>query len=72
MGNALVIMVRKNIITKEDATRKFNSASSIPTLNIRDPALGEAIDIAIELEITLYDASYLALAREAGAPLRHR
>jgi len=69
IGNALVMMVRKNIITKEDAARKFKSASSIPTLRIMDPALSEAIDIAIELEITLYDASYLALAHQAGAPL---
>ncbi|MBS7638750.1 type II toxin-antitoxin system VapC family toxin [Candidatus Bathyarchaeota archaeon] len=69
IGNALVILTRKNLITKEDAVRKFKSFSSIPTLNIMEPTLGRAIEIAIELKITLYDASYLALALEADAPL---
>ena len=69
IGNALVILTRKNFITKEDAMRKFKSVSSIPTLNIREITLSGAIDIAIELKITLYDASYLALALEADAPL---
>ena len=68
-GNALVILTRKNLITKEDAVMKFKTVSSIPTLNIKTPPLSRAIDIAIELEITLYDASYLALALEADAPL---
>lgn len=69
IGNALVILARKNFITKKDAIRKFEAVSSIPTLNIREVALNRAIDIAIELEISLYDASYLALALEADAPL---
>jgi len=69
IGNALVILTRKNFITKEDAIRKFNSVSSIPTLNIREITLSRAIDMAIELKITLYDASYLALALEEDAPL---
>ena len=69
IGNTLVILTRKNLITKEDAIRKFESVSSIPTLNIREIVLSRAIDIAVELKITLYDASYLALALKADAPL---
>ncbi|MFQ6085724.1 MAG: type II toxin-antitoxin system VapC family toxin [Candidatus Bathyarchaeia archaeon] len=68
IGNALVVLTRKNFIAKEDAIRKFKSVSSVPTLNIREITLSRAIDMAVELEITLYDASYLALALEADAP----
>ncbi|MEM3437164.1 MAG: type II toxin-antitoxin system VapC family toxin [Nitrososphaerales archaeon] len=68
IGNALVILVRKNFITKEDAIRKFNYINSIPTLNIKEIEFNKAIDIAIKLDITLYDASYLVLAFEE-APL---
>jgi len=69
IGNALVILTHKNLITKEDAIRKFKSVSSIPTLNIKEITLSKAIDIAIELQITLYDATYLTLALEEDAPL---
>jgi len=69
IGNALVILTRKNLIIKEDAIRKFKSFSSIPTLNIKEITLSKAIDIAIELQITLYDATYLTLALEEDAPL---
>lgn len=69
IGNALVILARKNFITKKDAIRKFKSISSIPTLNIKEIALERAVEIAIELETTLYDASYLALALEENVPL---
>ena len=68
VGNALVILTRKRFITKEDAIRKFEFFSSIPTIDIREITLSRAIEIAIELKITLYDASYLALALEADAP----
>ena len=69
IGNALVILTHKNLITKEDAIRKFKSVSSIPTLNIKEITLSKAIDIAIELQITLYDATYLTLTLEEDAPL---
>jgi len=69
IGNALVILACRNFLTKKDAIKKFRSISSIPTLNIREIALDRAIDTAIELETTLYDATYLALAIEADAPL---
>jgi len=69
IGNTLVILARKNFITKRDAVRKFKSICSIPTLNIQEIDLNRAIDMAIELEITLHDASYLALALEANHPL---
>lgn len=68
-GNALVILTRKNFITKEDALRKFKSLSSIPTLHIREIAHGRAMDIATELKTTHYDAAYLTLALEAEVPL---
>jgi len=69
IANALVILVRRNFLAKEDAVRKFNHLIRIPTLNIREPNLSKAIDIAVELKLTLYDASYLALALETRIPL---
>lgn len=69
IGNALVVLASRNFITKEDATRKLESFNSIPTINIKDIKLSTAIEIAIELKITLYDATYLALALETHAPL---
>lgn len=69
VGNALVILTHKNLITKEDAVRKFNSVSSIPTLNKQEATLSKAMEVAIELKVTLYDASYLVLSLEAEAPL---
>jgi predicted nucleic acid-binding protein len=68
ISNALVMLAFKNFITKEDAITKFKAFNSIPTLNIREIPLTKAMDIAIELKITLYDASYLALALEAHVP----
>ena len=68
IGNALVTLVRRGFITKGDALRKFKSLTAIPTLNIKEPTLDKAIEIAVELQITLYDASYLALALEIGVP----
>lgn len=69
IGNALVILARKNLVTKEDVIKKLNYLNLIPTLNMREITYSKAVDIAIELEITLYDASYLALALETDAPL---
>lgn len=69
IGNTLVILIQKNFITKEDAKTRFDHISSIPTLNIREIPFIQAIDIALDLKITLYDASYLALALEVDAPL---
>jgi len=68
IGNALMTLVRRGFITKEDVLRKFKSLTAIPTLNIKEPTLDKAIEIAVELQITLYDASYLALALEIGVP----
>ena len=55
VGNALVILTRKRFITKEDAIRKFEFFSSIPTIDIREITLSRAIEIAVELKVTLYN-----------------
>lgn len=69
VGNALVTLTRRQYINKDDAIRKFKTVNSIPTLDIKNVKLSKAIDLAIELKINLYDASYLALAIETDAPL---
>ena len=69
IGNALVILARKSLITKEDAIRKLNHLNAIPTLTAREVTYSKAMELAIELEITLYDASYLTLALQTDAPL---
>ena len=69
IGNALVMLTHRGFITKEGAIRKFKSLMSIPTLDLKEPKLYRAVEIAIGLKTTLYDASYLALAIEIGVPL---
>ena len=51
IGNALVILVRRGFITKKDALRKFKSLTAIPTLDIKEPTLDRAIEVAVELKI---------------------
>ena len=69
IANTLVMLVRRRLLAEEDAMRKFNHIIRIPTFNIKDPELSRAMDIAMELELTVYDASYLALALETETPL---
>ena len=69
VGNALVLLMRRGLISREDALRKFEVVQSIPTLNVREPALTKAVELSIDLGVTLYDASYLELALESGVPL---
>ena len=68
ISNAMVILTRRALIAREDAIRKYNSITSIPTLRIKEPTLTKAMDLAIDLGITLYDSSYLTLALETKAP----
>ncbi|MEM2989076.1 MAG: type II toxin-antitoxin system VapC family toxin [Candidatus Bathyarchaeia archaeon] len=68
-ANALVILARRGFMGKEDAIRRLERLRALPTLSLREVAYGRAIELAIELGITLYDASYLALAIQTGAPL---
>ncbi len=69
IGNTLIILVHRKLITKEDALRKLRFLTAIPTLNIKEPTLNKVAEIAIELKTTFYDASYLTLALEIGVPL---
>lgn len=69
IGNVLAILTRRKLINEGDAVRKFNYVKSIPTLNVNEIKFDRAIDMAIELRLTLYDASYLNLALEVEAPL---
>jgi len=69
IGNTLIILIHRKLITKEDALRKLRFLTAIPTLNIKEPTLDKVAEIAIELKTTFYDASYLALALEIGVPL---
>jgi len=69
VGNALMILSRRGFISKEEAVRKFNRITSVPTLRITDVTFDKAINLATELNITLYDASYLSLAVEAKTAL---
>lgn len=69
VGNTLVSLARRNLISKEDALRKLSFTRRIPTLTVKETPLEKALEMAVELNLTLYDASYLALAAETEAPL---
>lgn len=69
VGSALTMLARKGLITEKEALEKFEAIHLIPTLNIQEPTLKEAVNLAVKLKLSFYDATYLTLAIETGLPL---
>lgn len=69
LGNALLVSYWEGSLTKEDVVRKFKIVCEIPELEAKAPSLSRALELALELRLTVYDASYLALSLELGKPL---
>ncbi len=65
----MIVQILDLTVSIDDAKRKFKYFISLPSLKIKEVSFSKAIDIAIKLKITLYDASYLVLAMETGTPL---
>jgi predicted nucleic acid-binding protein len=74
VANALWKLNRvKKVISVEDALRLFNMLSSLLNVNIiLEPEqlyLSKAFRIALDYGLTVYDALYIALAKEKKLPL---
>ena len=70
VGNALwVLTARRSQIDRQYAGEAYNSLLSLPleTVQLNPSSLREAFDRACELSITLYDATYLAVAERTGS-----
>lgn len=69
VGNVFTMLVRRGIISSEEAKAKFNLACNTPILEIREPDEREVLDLALELGLTFYDCSYLKLSMKLKIPL---
>lgn len=67
--NGLRAAVRRERITPEDATRALRALDAIPVDVRVPPRLGREFALARTHDLTAYDASYLAVALDAIAPL---
>jgi predicted nucleic acid-binding protein len=67
--NALVMLARRGFISRDEEALKFNYIDSIPTLLVYEVSSVKAVELAMLLNITLYDPSYLRLAIEAKTAL---
>jgi predicted nucleic acid-binding protein len=69
-GNAFCNAVRRGRISQVTAERAIESIQASGILSIpSQPLLQHAFRIAVNHERTVCDATYVALARESGAPL---
>ena len=68
IGNAFSAMFKKNRISLEDAQTALREAERIP-IQLVEPSLAEAVEIAHEFTIYAYDAYMIASARQYRCPL---
>jgi len=69
-ANALWKRVRREAWSREDAQRALGRILDLPYRRIPLRALvGDALDLGLTLEVTVYDACYVALAVVTGLPL---
>ncbi len=69
MGDVLAKSASGELMTPEDALRKYNLVKSTPILEIGEPEMEHAMKIAVGYTMTFYDASYVALAMETDTVL---
>ncbi len=69
-ANTLWKRVRRSGLSIEVATRHLRAIRGLAlSVTPTDQLLQDALRIAIDLDITAYDACYVALSRRVGAPL---
>ena len=69
VGNALVLLARRGLISVEEARTRLDMACRVPNLEIRDHDMTRASELALELGLTFYDAAYVELSIQLGVPL---
>jgi predicted nucleic acid-binding protein len=69
-ANAIVKAVRFAGLDRAEATSALHDFFALPLDLVPDKLLAvEAVAVAVEFELTAYDASYIVLAARRGAPL---
>jgi predicted nucleic acid-binding protein len=69
LANVFAQLVRHRAISAESAVAGLESAAGIVHLRDQDPPAARILEIASRLEVSAYDATYLALAEAVGLPL---
>ena len=72
VGNALLVAVRRKRINAEIRSRAFGQIGALPLEQDTDggeQVWSECIDLADKHGLSLYDATYLELAKRLGKPL---
>ncbi len=68
-GNALNLMVRQKKLAAKTATQVLETAQNAFSVGEAAVDAGLAFHLAIQHQLTFYDAQYLALAQAFGVPL---
>ncbi|GAP72645.1 type II toxin-antitoxin system VapC family toxin [Candidatus Symbiothrix dinenymphae] len=68
IGNALLAMLKRRRLTKEQVVKSFNTFDFIPK-NLVQINVAKAIEIACMFDIYAYDAYYLEVANRLRLPL---
>lgn len=69
MRNALVITERRGRINENQLSHALDMLASLPTSIDREPHGSDVVVLARRHRLSVYDASYLELAKRAGLPL---
>ena len=67
-GNVLRTYVRRKELS-EAAAREMHALHLDAPLEVAEPRRADVFDVALQFDATVYDAVYIALARERRAPL---
>ena len=68
IGNALMAMMKKNALKKEEVQSAWEIVQQIP-VDLRDTGIKSALRIAIKFNIYAYDAYFLECAENLRSPL---
>jgi predicted nucleic acid-binding protein len=68
VGNVLITLNKRGLITIEDVFRKFRRIRAIASIRTVEPKYEEALRLAVELRLTFYDVAYIELAKEINVP----
>lgn len=69
LANVFAQLVRHRAISAETAVAGLESAAGLVHLRDQDPPAGRVLEIASRLEVSAYDATYVATAEALGIPL---
>ena len=69
LRNTLIVSERRGCLTETDTALFLRQIARLPIGGDRSPGEAEVLMLARQHRLTVYDASYLELARREGVPL---